>query len=336
VRTVPIFVEEAMPALLLVLLLLAGACAGGAAVGEGSGADGGGRPRVVVTTTILGDVVKALAGDDVDVEVVMPPGVDPHAFAPSAAQAEAVRRADLLVVNGGGAEEGMHDVVEAAEADGVRVVAAVDAVATLPAVGGHDEHEDEQQADEGDEHEDEGDAVDPHVWHDPRRMADVAVALAAALAEVDGALPDAEWDERGEALAARYRHLDAEVEDLLAAVPEERRVLVTDHGSFGYLADRYGFEVVGTVVPGGDTLAEPSAADLEALVEVIRARGVPAVFADRASPSALADAVVAEAGGDVEVVLLSSDALTDADGEAATYEDLIRSNAAAIAAALTP
>ena len=295
--------------------------AGSAACSDGTAEDDG-EAHIVVTTSILGDVVQNLVGDAAEVDVIMPPGSDPHDFAPSAQQAKALRDADILVVNGLGFEAGLVDTIEAAEADGVRVVTATDGVERLPSA--------EAGRAGGEEHE-EGD--DPHFFTDPRRMRDAAAHIAAELAEhVDG-LDAPAVDERVEQYLADLDALDAEVERILAAVPRERRTLVTNHEVFGYFADRYDFEVLGAIVPGGTTLAEPSAADLADLAREIDEAGVPAIFAETSAPSRLADALAAE-GTDVEVVELFSESLGEADSEGGTYADMMRTNAARIAAAL--
>jgi zinc/manganese transport system substrate-binding protein len=128
--------------------------------------------------------------------------------------------------------------------------------------------------------------------------------------------------------------LHVEVEGLVAGIPDEDRLLVTNHEVFGYFADRYDFEVVGVIVPGGSTLAEPSAADLTDLAREIDERGVPAIFAETSSPTRLADALAAE-GTDVEVVELYSESLGEPGSPGDTYIGMIRTNAERIAAALS-
>lgn len=291
---------------------------------------------VVVTTSILGDVVRNLVGDDAQVEVVMPPNADPHDFAPSARQAAAMRSADVLVVNGLGFEEGLIDTIEAAEGDGVVVVTATDGVDELLKLQGahdhgHSEEEGDEHADEGEEHADEGD--DPHVFTDPARMAQVAGHIAEELAEhLDGLDSEAHRDRVAD-YVGQLEALDAEVEELLDEVPDERRVLVTNHDVFGYLADRYGFEVLGVIIPGGSTLAEASARELAELAEEIEAEGVPAIFAEVSSPSQLADALAAE-GQEVEVVELFTESLGEEGSGAETYLEMVRTNAERIADAL--
>ncbi len=275
---------------------------------------------MVVTTAILGDVVTELVGDAAAVEVIMPPNADPHDFAPSAQQAALMRDADALVMNGLGFEEGLVDTIGGAEADGVAVIAATDGVDLLEYGAAGDE-----QADEGD---------DPHFFTDPLRMAAAVEHIAEELVEqVDGLDTEAYRDRVATYLEA-LEALHEEVEETLSAVPEERRVLVTNHEVFGYFADRYGFEVLGVVIPGGSTLAEPSARGLSELAEAIAEEGVPAIFAEASSPSELADALAAE-GTAVDVVELFSEALGEDGSGAETYLGLVRTNARRIAGALS-
>jgi zinc/manganese transport system substrate-binding protein len=294
-------IASAVPA----LALLAAAC------GDGGGAAGGdgGDAHVVVTTSILGDVVENLVGDDARVEVLMPPGADPHEFALSARQAADLREADLVVANGGGFEEGFDDALEAAEDDGATVARAVDAVELI------DE--------------------DPHFFNDPARMAVAAEALAATLADEVPGLDTRAFSERARAYVTELESLDAEVEAVLAAVPAEQRKLVTNHDVFAYFADRYGFTVVGTVIPAVTTQAEPGAGELDELAATIEAEGVPAVFADTSSPESLAETLAAEVG-DIEVVQLYSESLGEPGSDGDTYLAMVRTNARRIAAALGP
>jgi zinc/manganese transport system substrate-binding protein len=305
-------------ALLLPILVL-GACGDDGAADGASGDDD--RPRVVVTTSILGDVVSSLLGDAAEVTTIMPPGVNPHDFQASPREAAAMREADLLVVNGGGFEEGLLEVVAGAEDDGVPVFEALSAVEHLDL----EEHEEEDGDDHGHEHE----GADPHFFADPARMADAARGILDAVSEE---LDLAGVEERAAAYLEELEALDAEVESILAAVPADRRVLVTNHEVFGYFADRYGFEVVGTVIPGGST-GESAAGDLADLLEVIEEEGVPAIFADTSSPADLAANLAGDVG-DVEVVELFSESLGDEGSGGESYVAMVRTNAERIAAAL--
>jgi zinc/manganese transport system substrate-binding protein len=279
-----------------------------------AGAPAASGPHVVVTTTILGDVVEHLVGDAADVEVVMPPNADPHDFAASAQQAASMRDADALVVNGLGFEEGLVDTIDAAAGDGVPVITATNAIEPIALSA-------------------DPDTDDPHFFTDPVRMRDAATFIAGRLVATIPALDTSTTATRVAVYLADLDALDREVEGLLAGIPAADRVLVTNHEVFGYFADRYDFDVLGVIVPGGSTLAEPSASDLADLAHQIDEQGVPAIFAETSSPRRLADALAAE-GTDVQVVTLYSESLGPPGSPGDTYIGMLRTDATRIADAL--
>ncbi|WP_409330212.1 zinc ABC transporter substrate-binding protein AztC [Trujillonella humicola] len=297
---------------------LAGALAGAllaAAALAGCGTDGDGRPLVVVTTNILGDVVAELVGDQAEVVTLMPPGADPHSFEVSAQEAARMREADLLVANGLGLEEGVARHVEAAREDGVRVVEAGDSVQPVEWTA-----------------EDES-GTDPHFWTDPGQMLAVVDALGADLAGVDGIDAD-RLAEDVASYRAEVTDLEAWMAEQFALIPPGRRNLVTNHHVFGYLAERFGFTVVGAVIPSGTTLASPSASDLDELATAVREAGVRTVFADSSQPDRLVQVLAEQAGLDVAVVPLFTESLTAAGGGAETYLQMMRANTEDIVAGL--
>lgn len=297
-----------------------------AACGGGAGNDD--TLHVVATTTVLGDVVANVVGDDARLEVLFPVGADPHEYQPSSQQVAALSSADLVVANGLGLEGGLADVLHAAEEDGANVLEVGPLLDPLPLGEGHcdpaaEHHHDHEGGDEL--------GCDPHVWMDPLRMADAARAIATELAEID-AEPD--WAGRAEAYALQLQEADAAIQDTLAAIPPERRLLVTNHDNLGYFAARYGFEIVGTVIPGGATLAEPSSEELAALVDVMRSHDVTVIVAETIEPATLAEAVAAELGDQVQVVELHTDSLGEPGSGADTLIGMLTTNAELLAAAL--
>ncbi|GAA1659446.1 zinc ABC transporter substrate-binding protein AztC [Glycomyces endophyticus] len=282
--------------------------------GAGSGASG-----VVVTTNILGDLVRNVVGDQAEVQVLMAAGADPHSFGVSARQAASLERAALLVHNGLGLEEGVLAHVEAAAATGVPDLAVGELVDPI-----------EYAADES------AGLPDPHFWTDPVRVAEaVGIIAEQVVAHVPGVDAD-----RVRANADAYR---AEVEDLhdrtaalFGAIPDERRKLVTNHHVFGYLARRYDFEVIGAVIPSGTTLASPSGSDLKGLADAVAASGVAVVFADASQPERLIEAMAEETGLDIAIVPLFTESLTEPGQGAGTYLEMAAGNAEAIAGGLAP
>lgn len=312
--------------LALVLTILVAACSSAPMEApEATPAVGGEGPHVVVTTSILGDVVREVAGDGARIEVLVPAGVEPHGYAPSSRDAARLREADLVVANGLGLEESLLDVLEAAEQDGVEVLRVAE---HLDPLANPDPHG-------GDDHAEHG--LDPHVWLDPARMADAAELVAARLAEVDGpeGSSDEEWRDRGSRYAEELRAVDSEIEELLSDVPDERRQLVTGHDNLRYFADRYGFEVLGTVIPGTSSQAQPSTREVAELAALVAERNVPAIFTNIGGDTdRLAATLAGEVGRDVEVVTLYTDALGEDGSGAETLVGLLRTNARRIADAL--
>jgi zinc/manganese transport system substrate-binding protein len=312
----------------LSFLALAALVGGTAGCGGDDDADAAGeRPQVVVTTSILGDIVRNVVGEQADVHVIMPVGADPHEFAASTRQAESMVEADLLVVNGAGFEQGMAGVIDGARDDGTAVFTFADHVTLRTLDGGEHEH------DEGDDGHDHEGGDDPHLWSDPTSIAGSVGALAAELAAVEG-IDGAAVEASAATYAAELTALDATIAESLASIPADRRVLVTNHEALGYFAHRYDLEVVGAVIPSLTTSASASAGELEALAAVIRERRVPAIFGETTQPTKLAEALADEVGGDVEVVELYTESLGEAGSGADTYVGMLRTDADRIAAAL--
>lgn len=301
--------REAVPASPRLLAVVTAVALAGVACGAGDSDEGGGDgPAVVATTGIWADVVANVAcGGLVEVVTIVPAGGDPHAFEPSLADRGAMDDAELVVANGLGLEEGLEDTIDASEKSGTPVFRVADHLEALD--------------------------DDPHIWFDPARVAGALDDLGAALVASAGIDADSVA-----ACVADYRAeldaVDAEIVTLVADLPESRRKLVTSHDSMGYFANRYGFSVVGTVIPVPSTLAQASPAQLEDLAETIESAAVPAIFAEVQHSTADVEAL-ANRVGDVAVVTLDTGSLGVPGGGADTYIGFLRTNAAAIVTALS-
>lgn len=321
--------------------LIVAAC-GGDDESSGTAAQGADVPTVVATTSMWADVVANVACDGlVAVETIIPIGGDPHSFEPSLRDRERLDDADLVVANGLLLEESLADTVAAAEDQGTPVFRVAEHVETIEFSAGRDDHSEDEAHDEDeahgddaghgeDEHAHEGD--DPHVWTDPTRVAAMLPELAEVIVAETG-VDAAAVDTCVADYTAELEALDAELVDTLGAIPDDARELVTNHEALGYFADRYDFEVIGTVIPAPSGLAETNPAQLEELAELIEAEGVPAVFAE-AQHSAQDAEALSERVGDIEVVTLFTDALGEDGSGAETYVGLMRTNAGLIAEAL--
>ena len=235
----------------------------------------------------------------------------PHEFEPSLADRARLESAALIVANGLSLEERLEDTLVSVEAAGTPVIRLTDHVDIIASSSS---------------------GPDPHVWFDPTRISDALSVLAGHLVE-DAGLEKQTVDDCMVAYREELDRVDAVIAELVATVPAGRRELVTNHDSLGYFADRYGLEILGTVIPSSSTLAETNPAALEQLAELIEDNGVRAIFSDaRQSPDdaeALADRV-----GLAEVVPLLTGGLGDAESGSATYVDFLLTNARCIVAGL--
>jgi zinc/manganese transport system substrate-binding protein len=347
---------------LLAAGLLLSACSGqdGGTSADASGAQQDEPPvviepvLVVATTSILGDIVANLVGSSGSVNVLMAPGVDPHGYQASAADAAAMRDADLVVANGLLLEEGLIVALESAVSDGVRVFTVADKLDPIEFGGGHDDHDDEKHDDHDDhddekhddhddhddekhdEHDDHGHGdEDPHFWWDPIRTA-LAVELIAA--ELAAARPDIDWAERAERYSTQILALHEEIAAMYAAIPDERRRVIADHDSLGYLQARYGLEVIGTIIPGSSTNVAVDSRSFAALIELMIAEDVAVILVDSADSGMLADQLATEVirrGGTVITVApIPGDSLGTAESGADTYLGMLRAAAVSITSAL--
>jgi len=281
-----------------------------------------GKIRVVATYSVLGDLVKNVAGDRAEVTTLVGPDGDAHTFEPTPKDGISLAEADLVFENGVGFETWLDKLHSSSKSKAKRVVVTV-GLKLREGVCNHKEGEDHK-------HED-----DPHVWHDVRNAIHMVGVIRDKLAEADP--PNAEfYRANAAAYLTRLEALDAWVLERVATLPKSNRKLVTSHDTFGYFADRYDFEVVGTVLASFSTEAsDPSPAQFAKLVEEVKRVKVPAIFAENVHNPKLVDRLAAEAG-----VKLASPLFTDALGtpgsEGDTYERMIRHNVTAIVDALKP
>lgn len=300
--------------LIVVVSLVGAACSPGSVPETTEGV------TIVATTTILGDIAREIVGDKGSVEVLLPIGVDPHDFQPSSSQVVAIYQADLVIANGLGLEGSLMDVLDTASSDGVTVVA----VGRLVEPVTLDRREPCEEDDER--------TCDPHVWLDPERDASIARIIGAELVVVDGSV---DWLVRADEFAADLARTDEVVAEILSTIPDQGKLLVTNHDSLGYFADRYGFDVIGTVIPGGSTLAEPSSADLAGLIATINETGTTAIFTETSASTALADAIADEVEHEVAVIRLYTGSLGEPGSGADTLIGMLITNARLIADGLS-
>jgi ABC-type Zn uptake system ZnuABC Zn-binding protein ZnuA len=277
----------------------------------------GDRLKVVATTSIVGDVVGNVAGDRIELQVLMPRGTDPHAFQPTPRDVAAVAEAHIVYVNGLGLEAFLQPLLESA-GEGVTIVPVSQGVELLQV---------ENTAESGDQYG----QFDPHTWFDPHNVMVWVRNIADTLSALDPRSAEA-FSASAEAYTEKLWALDAWISQETARVPQDRRELVTDHATLGYFARRYRFEQVGAVFPGYSTLAEPSAQDVARLEDAIVRFNVRAVFVGLTVNPALAQRIAHDTG--TRLVFLYTGSLSEPGGPADSYLSFMRHNVSAMVDAL--
>lgn len=319
------------------------------------------RLHVVASFSILADVARSVSGDAADIKALIPIGADPHAFEPSARDVVTLSEADVVLVVGMGFEEGLIAVLEEAAGDRMVEVSTCVAVREVSSViGGENDHSYESVYQPGQFEETchlhhdivqtafgpleqagvlgivsegvcQNTHCDPHVWTDPVQTALWALMIRDTLTRLD---PDHApiYAQNTDAYLAALVSLDSEIAALIDAVLPENRTIMTNHASLNYFAARYGLRLVGVVIPGGSTSAEPSVKDMLALIKTMQDNRVPAIFTETTVSEDLARQIADETGA--LIVRLYTGSLSEGDGPAATYMDYMRFNATQIAEAL--
>ena len=283
--------------------------------------------QAVASFSILGDLVKNVGGEAVAVTTLIDPGVDAHTYDPAPVDLVVLAEADVIFENGLGFEPWLDGFFESTQPPGTRVVLTE---GITPREVGEDADGHEEVADAGHEHG----QFDPHVWHDVANVIILVGNIRDALVATDPARAEL-YEANAAAYIVELEALDASIREQVGTLPPERRKLVTSHDTFGYFADAYGFEVIGTALGSISTEAgDPSARDIAMLITQIEEAGVPAIFAENVANPDLMESIAAEAG----VVLappLYTDALGPQGSPGDTYVGMMQSNVTTIVDALS-
>jgi zinc/manganese transport system substrate-binding protein len=283
--------------------------------------------KAVASFSVLGDMVKQVGGDRVEVTTLVGPNGDAHVFIPTPAIAKLLASADIFFVNGLGFEGWMERLEKSSGFKG-EVVVASKGVTPLT-MGEEDGH---HHDDHGDDHDEGGDEVpDPHAWQSLANGKIYVANIRDGLITADPA-GKAEYVANATKYLAAIDAEEAAVKVAIAKLPPERRRIITSHDAFGYLADAYGLEVISP--EGVSTESEASAQDVAMIIRQIREEQIPAVFLENVTDRRLLDQIARETGTKIGGVLYS-DALSKADGPAPTYLGMFRHNIGALSAALS-
>ncbi|WP_372070770.1 zinc ABC transporter substrate-binding protein [Tistrella mobilis] len=284
--------------------------------------------KVVASFSILGDMVQEVGGDRVRVTTLVGPDGDAHVWQPAPADARTVADADLVVMNGLGFEGWMDRLVQASGYDGPVAVATT---GIAPRKMAEEEDHDHAGGDDHDhDHDHHHDGTDPHGWQSLTNARIYVHNVLEALIAADSD-DKAAFEANAAAYLKKIDALDARIRAEIASVPAERRKVVTSHDAFGYFEAAYGVEFLAPV--GVSTEAEASAGDVAKLIDQIRAEKIPAVFMENISDPRLLARIASETDATIGGTLYS-DALSPADGPAATYLDMMDYNVRTLVAAL--
>ncbi len=273
----------------------------------------------VATESFLADIARNIAGDRIAFTSIIPAGMDPHAFEPVPSDIVKVSRSQILVENGAGLETWLQPILD--NANGERFV--VDASTGLTSRAPSPDKAGQDESVSG---------MDPHFWLDPVLVISYVANIREGLIQVDPAGASG-YKSRADAYIAQLEDLDRWIQSRVAEVPPEKRLLVTNHETLGYFADRYGFKVIGSIIPGTSTGISPGAKDIAALEEKIKTTGAAAIFIEMGSNLDLATQIGRETG--VKVITdLYTHSLSDENGPAPTYIDMMKHNVNLIVNAL--
>nr|WP_092082143.1 metal ABC transporter substrate-binding protein [Bradyrhizobium brasilense] len=274
--------------------------------------------QVVATFSILGDFARNVGGDRVDVTTLVGTNGDVHVYTPTTADAEAIRNARLVIVNGLGLEGWLPRLVKSSGGNATSVVATRGIVPRKVAAG------EILSRNRG-----EG-SVDPHAW---QSVANAEIYVANIRDAMVAADPANAATYRANALAylAKLERLDRDVREALAPIPVERRKVISTHDAFGYFAAAY--DITFVAPEGVSTETEPSARDIATIIAQIKKEKIPVVFLENISDPRLMRQIASETGAAIGGTLYS-DSLTPKDGEAPSYVEMVRHNIRTIATAL--
>lgn len=275
--------------------------------------------NVVASFSILGDFVKNVGGDRVNVSTLVQPGGDAHVYTPTPADAKRIAGAKLVIVNGLGFEGWLSRLVKASGGK-VTVITATTGIKPRKMPGDHHGHS----------HGHSHDEADPHAWQSVTNVRTYVTNIREALIAADGA-GAAVYRANADAYLAELDKLDREVKETVAKLPAERRKVISTHDAFGYFADAYGITFIAP--QGVSTESEASARDIAAIIRQIKAQRIPAVFLENVTDPRLMRRIASETGVAVGGTLYS-DSLTGEKGDAPTYIGMVRHNIKALTSVL--
>jgi ABC-type Zn uptake system ZnuABC Zn-binding protein ZnuA len=250
--------------------------------------------KILAVESFLADITKNVSGTRLEIDTLIPSGLDPHSFEPSPGDVAKITDSDILITNGAGFEKWLEDIITGANEKIIIVECS------------------------------KGLKGDPHFWLDPNLVMVYVQNIRDALIKSDPQGKDL-YNKNAEEFTAKLIELDKWIAEEVKKIPEGKRLLVTNHESFGYYAERYGFKVIGTIIPSSSSASSPSAKEISELIEKIKATGAKAIFLETGSDPKIANQIARETNIKI-VTELYTHSITEPDGPAPTYIDMIEFN----------
>jgi ABC-type Zn uptake system ZnuABC Zn-binding protein ZnuA len=272
----------------------------------------GNKVRILATTTIVGDIVSQVGGDNIDLTILMPVGSDPHDFQPRPKDAASISNAQIIFSSGGGLEGFLKPMLDATGATS-KLMEVSTGITLLPLPGSNQS------------------TGDPHTWMDPNNVIIWTQNIASTLSAADPAKREA-YMVNAKTYSNSLHELDDWIRTEVAQIPTKNRLLVSDHAVLGYFAERYGFKQEGTITGSFSSDAAPSAKEIASLEDIIRQMGVKAIFVSEAINQPLADQIATDTG--IKAIWIYHASLSSPSGPARSYLEFMRYNVKVIVEAL--
>lgn len=262
--------------------------------------------------SFLADLAQNVAGERMAIQSLIPPGLDPHNFEVTPKDVVRINDSSILIINGANLESWLMPILENLPKDKLVITASEGLISRTSSKTDSE--------------------IDPHFWLDPINVIQYVKNIRDGLIKAD---PDGKvtYENNAEAYIEKLNDLDLWIKEQVALIPPSNRKLVTNHESLDYFADRYGFEVIGTIIPSTSTGSSPSAEELAKLVDIIRSTGVKAIFLEAGGNSQLAEQVANETGIKVVADLYTHSIPTN-DGFSASYLEMMKHDVSVIVEAL--
>jgi ABC-type Zn uptake system ZnuABC Zn-binding protein ZnuA len=269
--------------------------------------------------TFLADITQNVANNRLKIDSLIPIGIDPHEFEPVPADFAKISKNKILIINGSGFEGWLEQMLKNAGSNNYIIEASKGLGDKI-----NFQSDNNPQDNKTSENEKTHSGINPHFWLDPIFVIEYVKNISSELAKIDPGSKEI-YKINEQKYIAQLKDLDEWIKIRVKILPENKRLLVTNHESLGYFADRYGFKIVGTIIPGFSTDASITAKEFAGLIVAVKSSEVKVIFLETGSNPNLAEQLAAETG--IKVVYnLYTHSLSDPEGEASTYINMIKFN----------